>query len=89
MNQKFYKLLLLLSILFITLSFYPRPVKASIKPPNVSQFELTFNPSGPEFTNGKLNPFAVPKIQRSSRSFVTCNSSLLNPLLDHNFFFPI
>lgn len=27
--------------------------------------ELTFNPSGPVFNNGKLNPFAVPKVREA------------------------
>lgn len=28
-------------------------------------FELTFNPVGPEFKNGKLNPFSVPRIREA------------------------
>jgi peptide/nickel transport system substrate-binding protein len=38
--------------------------------------ELTFNPAGPEFNTGKLNPFAVPKIREAmnyliDRDYVT------------------
>lgn len=28
-------------------------------------FELTFNPAGPVFNNGKLNPFAVPRVREA------------------------
>jgi len=28
-------------------------------------FEITFNPVGPEFKNGKLNPFSVPRIREA------------------------
>ncbi|MEM2981468.1 MAG: ABC transporter substrate-binding protein [Thermoproteota archaeon] len=33
-------------------------------------FEITFNPSGPEFKNGKLNPFSVPKIREAMNCLV-------------------
>jgi len=36
--------------------------------------ELTFNPSGPEFKNGKLNPFAVAKVREA-----------MNWLIDRNY----
>ncbi|MBO3799849.1 MAG: ABC transporter substrate-binding protein, partial [Candidatus Brockarchaeota archaeon] len=33
-------------------------------------FELTFNPVGPEFKNGKLNPFSVPRIREAMNYLV-------------------
>lgn len=33
-------------------------------------FDLTFNPSGPEFLTGKLNPFAVPRIREAMNYLV-------------------
>ncbi|MEM2803773.1 MAG: ABC transporter substrate-binding protein [Nitrososphaerota archaeon] len=33
-------------------------------------FDLTFNPSGPEFLTGKLNPFSVPRIREAMNYLV-------------------
>ncbi|MDW8034786.1 MAG: ABC transporter substrate-binding protein, partial [Nitrososphaerota archaeon] len=33
-------------------------------------FEITFNPAGPEFKNGKLNPFSVPRIREAMNYIV-------------------
>ena len=33
-------------------------------------FDLTFNPAGPEFSTGKLNPFSVPRIREAMNCLV-------------------
>lgn len=52
-------------IVFVSLAFFLMPANANMEPVTRLVNELTFNPSGPEFNSGKLNPFSVPAIREA------------------------
>jgi peptide/nickel transport system substrate-binding protein len=43
-------------------------------------YELTFNPYGPEFTTGELNPFSVPRI-REAMNYIVDRSYIANEIM--------
>jgi len=45
-----------------------------------SYYELTFNPYGPEFTTGELNPFSVPRI-REAMNYIVDRSYIANEIM--------
>jgi peptide/nickel transport system substrate-binding protein len=76
----------IISVLFvlILLSLSVISAKAST-PEEVHFYELTFNPSGPIFNNGKFNPFAIKEIREAmniliDRDYIKDNISAMVPL---------
>lgn len=75
MLHKIFKIVSVVLIAFISLSPVSGTVQADTEDVHGLAYELSFNPSGPEFEDGRLNPFAIPAI-RSAMNLLIDRSEL-------------